>query len=203
VLRLHITAHMHTDTNIQTSNLNLCLKHWIFPPALCLFPISKLTEWKKKIYSTLNIRKNTSNKNSACFQCSSKYCSMYISIQGSVVGIATGYKLDDWGVGVQVLVVSKIFSFSTSSRLPLGPTQPLIQWLLRLFPRGVKWLGREADHSPIASAEVKKMWIYTSTAPYIFMAYLSYVKKPLTYSTSGDFNGEVNVHSLTFKRWAI
>jgi hypothetical protein len=26
------------------------------------------------------------------------------------------------------------------------------------------------DHSPPASAEVKKMWIYTSTPPYAFVA---------------------------------
>jgi hypothetical protein len=37
------------------------------------------------------------------------------------------------------------------------------------FP-GVKQPGREADHSPPASAEVKKIWIYTSTPPYAFMA---------------------------------
>jgi hypothetical protein len=37
------------------------------------------------------------------------------------------------------------------------------------FPGG-KRPGREADHSPPASAEVKKMWIYTSTPPYAFMA---------------------------------
>jgi hypothetical protein len=37
------------------------------------------------------------------------------------------------------------------------------------FP-GVKRLGREADHSPPTSVEVKKMWIYTSTPPYAFMA---------------------------------
>jgi hypothetical protein len=29
---------------------------------------------------------------------------------------------------------------------------------------------READHSPPASAEIKKIWIYTSTPPYAFMA---------------------------------
>jgi hypothetical protein len=28
-----------------------------------------------------------------------------------------------------------------------------------------RWQGREADHSPPTSAEVKKMWIYTSTPP--------------------------------------
>jgi hypothetical protein len=60
----------------------------------------------------------------------------------------------------------KNFLFSTSSRSALGPTQPPIQWVPRaLFP-GIKRLGREADHSPPASAEVKKMWIYTSTPPY-------------------------------------
>jgi hypothetical protein len=37
------------------------------------------------------------------------------------------------------------------------------------FP-GVKRQGREADHSPPPSAEVKKMWIYTFTHLYLFMA---------------------------------
>jgi hypothetical protein len=32
-------------------------------------------------------------------------------------------------------------------------------------------LGHEADHSPPANAEVKKMWIYTSTSPSAFMVY--------------------------------
>jgi hypothetical protein len=71
----------------------------------------------------------------------------------SAVGVATGYKLDDRGVGVQVPVV-KNFLFSTSSRLALGPTQPPIQWVqVGFFPR-VKRPGREADHSPPTSAEV-------------------------------------------------
>jgi hypothetical protein len=39
-----------------------------------------------------------------------------------------------------------------------------------LLPRGIKRLGREADHSPLASAKVKKMWICTSTPPYNFLA---------------------------------
>jgi hypothetical protein len=37
------------------------------------------------------------------------------------------------------------------------------------FPGG-KAAEPEANHSPPASAEVKKMWIYTSTPPYAFMA---------------------------------
>jgi hypothetical protein len=43
-----------------------------------------------------------------------------------------------------------------------------MQWLPVAVSPGVKRPGREADHSPAASAEVKKMWIYTSTPPYVF-----------------------------------
>jgi hypothetical protein len=35
----------------------------------------------------------------------------------------------------------------------------------------VKQPGREADHSPSSSAEVKKVWRYTSTPQSIFMAW--------------------------------
>jgi hypothetical protein len=34
---------------------------------------------------------------------------------------------------------------------------------------GVKRLGREANHTPPSSAEVKNAWSYTSTPPYVFM----------------------------------
>jgi hypothetical protein len=69
----------------------------------------------------------------------------------SAVGVATGYGLDDRGIRVRVPVGSRIFSS--------GALSP-----------GVKWPGREADHSPPTSAEVKRMWIYTSTPPYAFVA---------------------------------
>jgi hypothetical protein len=82
----------------------------------------------------------------------------------SIVDIATGYRLDN-GVGVQVPVGWRIFS--ALLRRVLGPTQPPIQWL----PGGVKQLGHEADCSPPASADVKKMWICISTPPYAFMAW--------------------------------
>jgi hypothetical protein len=74
----------------------------------------------------------------------------------SVVGIATGYGLDDGGVGVRVPVRSRIFFFSKSSRPALGSTQPPIQCVPRAVSSGVKRPGREADHSPPTSAEVKE-----------------------------------------------
>jgi hypothetical protein len=63
----------------------------------------------------------------------------------------------------------KNFLLSTSSRPVLGFTQVPIQCVPRALSQGVRRPGREADHSPPASAEVKKMWIYTTTPPYAFM----------------------------------
>jgi hypothetical protein len=64
----------------------------------------------------------------------------------------------------------KNFLFSTSSRPALGSAQPRIQWVPGALSPGLKRPVREADHSPPDSAKVKKMWIYTSTLPYAFMA---------------------------------
>jgi hypothetical protein len=59
-----------------------------------------------------------------------------------------------------VPVGSRIFS----SPCRPGPTQP-IHLVWGFLSLGVKQQGREADHSPPASAEVKKTWMYTSTPP--------------------------------------
>jgi len=59
----------------------------------------------------------------------------------------------------------KIFLYSV-----LGPTQPPIQWVSRALSLGVKWPGREADHSPPSSAKVNA-WNYTSTPQYTSMAW--------------------------------
>jgi hypothetical protein len=50
----------------------------------------------------------------------------------------------------------EIFLFTTASRTDLGPTQPPIQWVPGTLSLEVKRPGREADHSPPSSAEVKE-----------------------------------------------
>jgi len=45
----------------------------------------------------------------------------------------------------------------------MRPTQLPIQWVTEALSLGVKRMGRAADHSPPSSAEVKNVWIYTST----------------------------------------
>jgi hypothetical protein len=60
--------------------------------------------------------------------------------------------------------------FSTASRPVLWPTQPPSQWLLEFFLQGVKRTGREADHLPSSSAEVKNGGLHLHS-PYVFVAW--------------------------------
>jgi hypothetical protein len=73
------------------------------------------------------------------------------------------------------------FLFFTAPRLAEGPTQPSIQWVPKPVSLGVKQPGREAHHSPTASAEVEKTWVYTETPPKVFMVWclISYAKGQL------------------------
>jgi hypothetical protein len=58
-----------------------------------------------------------------------------------------------------------IFLLTTASRPALGPTQHPMQWVPAALSLGVKRPGREADHLPPSSAEVKSAWSGTSTPP--------------------------------------
>jgi hypothetical protein len=48
-----------------------------------------------------------------------------------------------------------------SSRPALGSPLPPIQWIPGALSPAIERQGRQDDHSPPYSAEVKKMWIYT------------------------------------------
>jgi hypothetical protein len=73
---------------------------------------------------------------------------------GSSVSIVSDYGLDDRAIGVRSPAGVKDFS----SSLCVQTTQPPIQWVpgvLSPVPTVQDWLGRDADHSPHFSAEVK------------------------------------------------
>jgi hypothetical protein len=88
-------------------------------------------------------------------------------IAQSVYSLPTGWTTEESEFESQY---GQNFLFSTASRPALGPTQPPIQWVPGTLYPGVKQPGREADHSTPVSVEVKKMWSYTSTPSYAFMA---------------------------------
>jgi hypothetical protein len=73
------------------------------------------------------------------------------------------YGLDDRGIEVRSPTEAD-FSSSPASRPALGPTQPPVQWVPGgtggSFPGGKARPGRDADHSPPSSAEVKNEELY-------------------------------------------
>jgi hypothetical protein len=72
------------------------------------------------------------------------------------VGIATNYGLDEPRSRSSSPGGVKNVHFSKSFRLALRSTQPPIQCAPGALSPGVKRPGREVDHSPPTSAEVKK-----------------------------------------------
>jgi hypothetical protein len=64
-----------------------------------------------------------------------------------------------------------IFLFTTASRTALVFTQPPIQWVQGAFSVGVERPGREANHSPPSSAEVKECVELYLHSQYVFMAW--------------------------------
>jgi hypothetical protein len=81
------------------------------------------------------------------------------------VGIATGYGLDDLGVGVQVPVEARILISPRRPDRLWGPPNLLSKGYRGSFLGG-KRQKHEADHSPPATTKVKKTWVCTSTSPY-------------------------------------
>jgi hypothetical protein len=74
----------------------------------------------------------------------------------SSVGIALGYGLAVGVLGFDSRLGLGIFLFTAASRTALPPTQPPTQLVRGVLSLGVKRPGREADHSPPSSAEVKE-----------------------------------------------
>jgi hypothetical protein len=83
---------------------------------------------------------------------------IYALLMKSRDSVATGYGLDDRGVGVRISVGARIFSSLRRPDRFWGPPILLSNGNGGSFPR-VKRPGREADHSPPTSAEVKKTWV--------------------------------------------
>jgi hypothetical protein len=85
-----------------------------------------------------------------------------------IAGIAQWYSAGlraGWS-GVSVLAGARNFSLHHRVRTgSVGLTQSPVQWIPGTLSLRVKRPGRETDHTPPFSAEVKNAWSYTSTPP--------------------------------------
>jgi hypothetical protein len=64
-----------------------------------------------------------------------------------------------------------ILLFATASRPSLEPTQPTVHLVPGVLSLRAKRPNRETHHSRASSTEVKITWIYTSSPPYVFIAW--------------------------------
>jgi hypothetical protein len=69
------------------------------------------------------------------------------------VGVETSYGLENRG---SIPCMVKILLFSVNSRPAVGPTQSIIQKVPGALSPGLKRAGRETEHSPLSSVEIKK-----------------------------------------------
>jgi hypothetical protein len=63
----------------------------------------------------------------------------------------------------------KFFLFSEWSISALGPTQPLVHCVLQALSPSLKRPVHETIHSPPRNIDFKRLWIYTSTPPHVFV----------------------------------
>jgi hypothetical protein len=75
--------------------------------------------------------------------------------------------------GIRVPAVTGNFSFHHRDQTGSGSHPVSYPMGIRDFSLGVKRPGREANHSPPPSAEVKNTWSYTSIPQYAFVAWCS------------------------------
>jgi hypothetical protein len=91
----------------------------------------------------------------------------------SGAGIAQWYSAGLWARWSGVSSPSRGWEFFSSPPRPnrlWSPSSLLSNGYQVALYLGVKWQGREADHSLPSSAEVKNAWGHTSTPQYAFMA---------------------------------
>jgi hypothetical protein len=72
--------------------------------------------------------------------------------------------MDDRGIEVRFPAEARDCSLLHSVKTDYGAHPASYQWVLGTLSPAEKQPGREADHSPLSSAEVKNSWSYTSTS---------------------------------------
>jgi hypothetical protein len=118
-------------------------------------------QWRNVVSKITNIRVSYNANN---------FLTSWVTINGGLRSVAffSNYLFLFGVLGFDSRRGLGIFLFTTWSRTALGPTQPPIQWVPGVLSLGTKRLGRETDHSPPSSAEVKEcveLYLHSCTTP--------------------------------------
>jgi hypothetical protein len=103
------------------------------------------------------------------------------------------YRLDDRASGVRSLAVAKDSSVASASRLALRPTQPPVQWVVRVLSPGVKHSqGVMLTTYPHVVLRSRMSRSYTSSPPCPLHVVATQLYLTLdTYKTKSDMKGLV------------
>jgi hypothetical protein len=113
---------------------------------------------------------------SAAFRWRVTPCSLVDTDISENLKIKIEVPVDGWSSFLQISQISARFTSQKNVMFIVSSFPDVVQTGSEVHPTsypmgtGVSFPGREADHSSPTSAEVKTMWIYTSTPPYAFMA---------------------------------
>jgi hypothetical protein len=101
-----------------------------------------------------------------------------------------------------------MFPYSTASRQALQPTKPLLQWEPQTLSLEVKLLGRELDHSPPPSAEVKSdgdifNYLSTGTLPFYYYSSIHLVLRKADWSLCSAEIEAQQFLNTSYKRYGL
>lgn len=94
---------------------------------------------------------------------------MKIRNRDSAVSVATGYRLDNRGVEIQVQVGARFFSSLSCPGQFWSPPSLLFSVYKGAFSQGVKWPRHEADNPPPSTSkdqEYVDLYIHSPICPY-------------------------------------
>jgi hypothetical protein len=155
-LQLHSTALRNRNLLLQNcisktitgDTTNIMSTHQIF----LLLP----AQWKNPISKNLSLRMYQN------LLCTSDRNKLFIAGREHTTA-SIGNRKNGFSFASAIQFSTAMFIFTITPRSALGCSQPPDQYVSRSICPAVKRLGREADHSPASSAEVKNTWSYIFT----------------------------------------
>jgi hypothetical protein len=173
--------HRFSSHKKNKSILHLPPFQFFFRFPLCFFTFSfkvRIISRPSDIIVTVKLRALLFVRQEICLQETSRHCNcnawqilVHLSTLYNAITFIFHHSMwfSEWQI--RTVILKQSYGRTVVSRMVRGPTQSPIQWVPGALSLEVKRPGREADHSPLSSAEVKNAWSYNSTPWYVIMVW--------------------------------